>query len=147
MNFQKFFPGPAGPPHRGGEQPEKGPDFVSQPQKKGQNQLAEGEKVKAAAHCHRGDVENAHLAVVAEQGQGEQRRRRAQPEQQIQQEGQRRQIQAPAQGAHPVVDQAQRRPQQEPLAEDQRLAHDVYVHDQRSSRARKPPRLPPASSS
>lgn len=92
-------------------------------------------------------MKNAHLPVVAQQGEGEQGRRRPQPEQQVQQKGQRRQFQASAQGAHPVVDQAQRRPQQEALPEDQRLARNVYMHGQRRSRARKPPRLPPPSSS
>ena len=92
-------------------------------------------------------MEDAHLTVAAEQGEGEQRRRRPQPEQQVQQEGQAGQRQAPAQGAHPVVDQAQRRAQQDALSKDQRLAHNVYVHGQRSSRDRKPPRLPPPSSS
>lgn len=147
MKFQKIFPGPPRPPDRGGQQPEKIPDPVGQPIKEGQNQLTEGEEIDPAPQRHRGDVENAHLPVVAEQGEGEQGRRRTQPEQQVQQEGQRGQLQAPAQGAHPVVDQAQRHPQQKALPEDQRLAHHVYVHRQRSSRARKPPRLPPPSSS
>ena len=70
-------------------------------------------------------MEDAHLTVAAEQGEGEQRRRRPQPEQQVQQEGQAGQLQAPAQGAHPVVDEAQQRPQQEALAEDHRLAQFV----------------------
>ena len=69
-----------------------------------------------------------HLAAVPQQGEGEQGRRRPQPEQQIQREGQRRQPDAPAQDAHPIVEQAQRRPQQEPLAEYHRLARDIDVH-------------------
>ena len=90
---------------------------------------------------------NAHLAVVPQQGEGKQGRHRPQPEQQIQHKGQRRQADAPAQGAHPVVDQAQQNPQQEPLPKDRRLAQNIHVHGQRSSRARKPPRPPAASSS
>lgn len=147
LKFQKIFPGPARPPEGGGKQSEKGADFVGQPQKKGQNQFAEGEKVEPASQRHRGNVEDAHLSVAAQQGESEQGRRRPQPEQQVQQEGQRRHVPAPAQSAHPVVHQAQRRPQQEALPEDQRLARNIYVHGQRSSRDRKPPRLPPPSSS
>ncbi len=90
---------------------------------------------------------NAHLPVVRQQGEREQPHRGTQPEQQVQQKSQRGQPQAPAQGAHPVVDQAQQNPQQEPLPKDRRLAQNVHVHGQRSSRARKPPRPPAASSS
>ena len=147
MKFQKFFSGPPGPPRRGGKKPEKGPNDTGQPQKKGQNQLAEGEEIAPAPQHRRGHVENAHLSVVPQQGEGEQGRRRADPEQQVQQEGQRGQLQAPAQGAHPVVNQAQGRPQQESLPENQRLVQDIYIHRQRSSRARKPPRFEPPSSS
>ena len=71
---------------------------------------------------------NAHLAVVPQQREGKQGHHRSQPEQQIQHKGQRRQADAPAQGAHPVVEQTQRRPQQKPLAEDQPLARDIDVH-------------------
>ncbi len=45
-----------------------------------------------------------HLAAVPQQGEGEQGRHRRQPEQQIQHEGQRGQPDAPAQGAHPIVE-------------------------------------------
>lgn len=109
--FQKFFPGPPSPPGRGGEQAEQGPDPVRQPQQGGQDQPAEGEKVQPAPQGHSGHVINADLPVVPEQGEGEQPRRRAQPEQQVQQKGQPGQLPIPAQGAHAVVDQAQHRPQ------------------------------------
>ena len=89
---------------------------------------------------------DAHLSVLPQEGEGEQPRRGRQPEQQIQQESQPGQPQAPAQGAHPVVEEAQHRPQQEALAKDGRLGHDVYIHGQRSRREKKPPRLPPSSS-
>jgi len=73
-------------------------------------------------------VVDAHLSVVPQKGEGEQPRRGPQPEQQIQQEGKPPQLQAPAQGAHPVVDEAQQRPQQEPLPKDRRLAQHIDVH-------------------
>ena len=93
-------------------------------------------------------MKNAHLAVVPQEGEGKQRRRRPQPEQQIQHEGQGGQADAPAQGAHPVVHQAQQRPDQEPLPEHGRLGRHVQlIHTQRSSRDRNPPREPPTSSS
>ena len=145
--FQKFFRHPPRPPHRGGEQAEKRPNFVRQPQKDGQNQAAQGEKIDAAAQGRGGHVVDAHLSVVPQQGQGEQPRRGRQPEQQVQQKGQRGQPKAPAQGAHSVIDQAQQNPQQAPLPKDRRLAQNIHMHGQRSSRARKPPRPPAASSS
>ena len=145
--FQNFFPGPPGPSGGSHEQAEKRPDLVRLPQQNGQDQAAQGEEIGPASQRHGGHVVDAHLPVVRQQGKGEQPRRGPQPEQQVQQEGQTGQLQTPAQGAHPVVDEAQQRSQQEALPEDQRLAHDVYMHGQRSSRARKPPRLPPASSS
>ena len=89
---------------------------------------------------------DAHLSVIPQEGEGEQRRGRPQPEQQIQHKGQPPQPEAPPDSAHPVVNQAQRGPQQKALPEDDRLAHDVHVHDQRKSREKKPPRLPPSSS-
>lgn len=89
---------------------------------------------------------NAHLAVVPQKGEQEQRRRDPQPEQQVQHKGQPPQPEAPSDSAHPVVNQTQRGPQQKALPEDGRLAHDVHVHDQRKSREKKPPRLPPSSS-
>ena len=126
--FQKFFRHPPRPPHRGGEQAEKRPNFVRQPQKDGQNQAAQGEKIDAAAQGRGGHVVDAHLSVVPQQGQGEQPRRGRQPEQQVQQKGQAGQLQAPAQGAHPVIDEAQQRPQQESLPEHRRLAQNVDMH-------------------
>ena len=126
--FQKFFPGPPGPPGGGGEKAEKGPDCAGQPQKKGQNQPAEGEKIHPAPQSHGGHVVNAHLPVVPQKGEGEQPSRGAQPEQQVQQEGQPGQPEAPAQGTHPVVDQPQQGPQQERLPKDRRLTQNVNVH-------------------
>ena len=90
---------------------------------------------------------NAHLPVVPQEGEGEQRRHRPQPEQQVQHEGQGGQADAPAQGAHPVVHQAQQRPEHEPLPKHRRLGRHIHIHGQRSSRARNPPRAPPPSSS
>ena len=89
---------------------------------------------------------DADLPVVPQEGEGEQGGRRPQPEQQIQQKGQPGQLQAPAQGAHPVVDKTQSRPQQKAQAKDHRLPRDVYVHGQRSRRERNPPRPLPLSS-
>ncbi len=89
---------------------------------------------------------DAHLPVVPQEGKQEQRRRGPQPEQQVQNKGQPTQPQTPPDGAHPVVNQAQRGPKQKALPEDGRLAHDVYVHGQRRSREKNPPR-PPTSSS
>ena len=126
--FQKFFPGPPGAPGGGHEQTEKRPDFVRQPQEYGQNQAAQGQKIGSAPQRHGGHVVNAHLPVVRQQGEGEQPCRGPQPEQQVQQESQPTQLEGPAQGAHPVVDEAQQRPQQEALPEDHRLAQYVYVH-------------------
>jgi len=71
---------------------------------------------------------DAHLPVVPQQGEGKQPRRGPQPEQQVQQERKPPQLQAPAQGAHPVVDEAQQRPQQEALPENRRLAQHIDVH-------------------
>lgn len=88
-----------------------------------------------------------HLSVVPQEGEGKQGRRRTQPEQQIQRKRQHPQADVPPDCPHPVVDQAQRRTQQEALAENRRLDCDVYVHTQRSRREKKPPRLPPPSSS
>ena len=110
MIFIKIFPGAPETPDRGGQQQKKGPDPPRQPQKKGQNGLAEGEKIQPAPDGDGQYVKNADPPVVAEQGEGEQRRRRPHPEQQVQQEGEPAHAQAPAQGAHSVVDQAQRRP-------------------------------------
>lgn len=90
---------------------------------------------------------DAHLPVVPQKGEQEQRRRGGQPEQQVQSEGQPPEAEAPPEGAHPVVEQAKQRPQQKALPEDDRLPCDVYVHGQRSSREKKPPRPPPTSSS
>lgn len=108
--------------------------------------MAEREKVQSAAQSRRGHMVDANLSVVPQEGEGEQGRGRPQPEQQIQQEGQPGQLQAPAQGAHSIVDKAQRRPQQEAQAKDHRLARDVYVHGQRNRRERNPPRSLPSSS-
>ena len=91
-------------------------------------------------------MEDAHPAVIPQQGEGKQGGGNAQPEQQIQQEGQPGQLQAPAQGAHPIVDKTQSRPQQKAQAKDHRLPRDVYVHGQRSRRERNPPRPLPSSS-
>ena len=146
MIFQKFFPGPSHAAGGGGEKPPKRPDQPRQPQQRGQHQAAEREKIQAAPQSRRSHVVDAHLSVVPQEGEGEQGRRRPQPEQQVQQEGQPGQLQAAAQGAHPIVDKAQRRPQQEAQAKDRRLARDVHVHGQRSRRARKPPRSRPSSS-
>ena len=126
--FQKFFCAPPEIPGGGGEQPQQGPDLVRQPQQGGQDQAAEGEEVPPAPQGHRGHVVDAHLAVLPQQGEGEQPRRGPQPEQQIQREGQAGHLQAPAQGAHPVIGQAQQRPQQDPLPKDRRLARHVDAH-------------------
>ena len=69
-----------------------------------------------------------HLAAVPQQGEGEQGRHRRQPEQQIQHEGQRGQPDAPAQGAHPIVEQAQQRSKGQSLPEYRRLDPDVHIH-------------------
>ena len=108
--------------------------------------MAEGEKVQPASQGGRGYVVDAHLPVIPQEGEGEQGRSRRQPKQQIQQESQPDQLQVPAQSAHSIVDKAQRRPQQESLAKDQRLTRDVYVHDQRNRRESSPPRSLPSSS-
>ena len=108
--------------------------------------MAECEEVQSAPQGRRGHMVDADLAVVPQEGEGEQSRGRPQPEQQIQKEGQPGKFQAPAQGAHSIVDKAQRRPQQEALAKDRRLARDVYVHGQRNRRERNPPRSLPSSS-
>ena len=90
---------------------------------------------------------DAHLPIVPQKGEQEQRRRGGQPEQQVQPEGQPAKAQTPPERAHPVIEQAQQRPKQESLPEDDRLAQHVYMHGQRSSREKKPPRFPPPSSS
>lgn len=144
--FQKIFPGPSGPAGWGGEQDEKSSDLVGQPQQRGQYQPAQGEEIRPAPQQQRGHVIDAHLPVVPQEGEGEQAGRAPQPEQQVQHEGQGAQPQAPAQGAHPVVNEAQQRPQQEALTENGGLAYDVYVHGQRSSREKKPIRPAPSSS-
>lgn len=108
--------------------------------------MAEREEVQPAAQSRRGHMIDADLPVVPQEGEGKQGRSRPQPEQQIQQEGQPGQPQAPAQGAHPIVDKAQRRPQQSAQPKDCRLARDVYVHGQRNRRERNPPRSLPSSS-
>ena len=71
---------------------------------------------------------DAHLPVVPQEGEGEQRCHCAQPEQHVQHERQRPQADIPPHRPHPVIDQAQRRPQQEALAKNGRLDRDVYVH-------------------
>lgn len=147
LNFQKFFPSRPNPAKRGGEQAEKSPNFVGNPQQYGQNQAAEGEKVPAAAQRHGSYVIDAHLPVVLQQGEGEEGRDHPQPEQQVEPEGQPAQLQGPAHRAHPVVGQPQQRPQQKALPRYRRLGDHVRGHGQRSSRARKPPRLPEPSSS
>lgn len=86
--FQKFFPGPSGPPGWSGKQTKKRPDFAGNPQQNGQNQTAEGEKIASASQRHGGHVVDAHLAVVPQQGKGKQPSRGREPEQQVQQEGQ-----------------------------------------------------------
>ena len=126
--FQKFFCVAPGAPGGGGEQAQKKADLVRQPQQDGQDQAAGGEEVPAAPQSHRRHMVDAHLSVLPQQGEGKQPRRRSQPEQQVQQEGQPGQPEAPAQGTHPVIDQAQKGPQQKPLPKDRRLARDVDVH-------------------
>mgnify|MGYP006980028949 CR=1 FL=1 len=147
MIFQKIFSGPPRPPDGGGEKPEKYPDPMGQPQHHRQDQTAEGKKVQPAPQGHGGHVIDANLSVVPEQGEGEQGAGYPQPKQQVQPECQPAQAQTPAQSAHSVIDKAQRRPQKETLPKDDGLGHDIHVHGQRSSRARKPPRFPPPSSS
>ena len=146
-NFQKFFCPAPGQPDRSSEQAEYCPHPLGQPQQRGQYQAAEGKKVQPAPQRHGHHVIDAHLPVVPKQGEGEQSRHSPQPEQQVQQENQRGQPQAPAQGAHSVIDQTQQHSQQDSLPKDRRLAQNVHVHGQRSSRARKPPRPPAVSSS
>ncbi len=126
--FQKFFRLPASEAGGGGEQAEQSPEPVRQPQQGGQDQPAEGEEVQPAPQSHGGHVVNADLPVVPEQGEGEQPRRGPHPEQQVQQKGQPGQPPIPAQGAHAVVDQAKRRPQQEALAENGRLVQNIRGH-------------------
>ena len=88
-----------------------------------------------------------HLPAVPKQGECEQRPHRPQPEQHVQHKSQGGQPDAPTQGAHPVVHQPQQRPKGQPLPEHRRLGGHIHIHSQRSSRDRKPPRAPPASSS
>ena len=90
---------------------------------------------------------NTHLSIVPQQGKGKQRRHRTQPKDDIQREGQHTQADIAPHRPHPVVDKAQHRPKQEALPKNRRLACDVNVHTQRSRREKKPPRLPPPSSS
>ena len=146
-NFQKIFCLPPRQPDRGRKQPEHRLYPPGQPEQRGQHQAAEGEEVQPAPQRRRRHMINAHLPVVGQQGEGKQPGRVPQPEQQVQQKGQRGQPKAPAQGAHSVIDQAQQNPQQAPLPKDRRLAQNIHMHGQRSSRARKPPRPPAASSS
>ena len=117
------------------------------PQQYGQRQTAQRGEIQPAPQQESQHMVDAHLPVVPQEGEGKQRRHRAQPEQQVQRDRQRPQANVPAHRPHPVVDQAQRRPQQEALAKNGRQDRDVYVHTQRSRREKKPPRLPPPSSS
>lgn len=89
---------------------------------------------------------DTYLPVVPQEGEQEQCHRGSQPEQQVQDKSQPSKPQAPPDGAHPVVNQAQRGPKQEALPENDRLTHDVHVHGQRRNREKNPPR-PPTSSS
>lgn len=146
MIFQKFFCPPPRPADRGGGQPPQCPDPRRQPEQRGQHQPAEGEEIQPAAQRRRGHMVDAHAPVVPQQGEGEQGGGDAQPEQQVQQKGQPGQLQAPAQGAHPVVDEAQRGPQQKGQPKDLRLVRHVHIHGQRSRREKKPPRPAPSSS-
>lgn len=146
MIFQKFFRAPGRRAHRRGERPPQPAHKLRQRQQRGQHQAAQREEIRPAPQGQRGHVVDAHPPVVQGQGEQEQRRRRPQPEQQVQDEGQAGQGQGAPQGAHPVVDQPQQCPQQQPLPEDGGLAGNVHVHGQRSRREKKPPR-PPVSSS
>ena len=117
------------------------------PQQGGQHQPAQRQEIHPASDQKSQHMVNTNLSAVPQEGQGEQRRHNPQPKQQIQHESQDSQADAPAQGAHPIVHQAQQRPQQDPLPENSRLGRDIHVHGQRSSRDRNPPRTPPPSSS
>lgn len=71
---------------------------------------------------------DAHFPVVPQQGEGKQRRHRPQPEHHVQHESQGGQPDAPAQGAHPIVHQAQQRSKGQSLPEYRRLDPDVHIH-------------------
>ena len=71
---------------------------------------------------------DAHLAVVPQEGEGKQRRRRPQPEQHVQHESQDFPSDAPAQGSHGVIHQPKQRPQQDALPEYTRLGGHIHIH-------------------
>lgn len=143
--MQNFFSGPARPADWDCQNPPYFSRHLRQPQQRGQNQTAERAKIGSSAQQKRRHVIDTHLPIVLQEGEQKQRRGRAQPEQQVQQKGQPAQMEAAPDGPHSIVNHAQRRPQQEPLTKDGRLARHIDVH-QRSSREKKPPRLPPSSS-
>lgn len=89
---------------------------------------------------------NAHLPVLPQHRQQEQRGDHAQPKHQVQQKGQPTAARAVPDGPHQVIERPQRPAQENPLAEHRRLAQHIHMHGQRSRREKNPPRLPASSS-
>lgn len=82
----------------------------------------------------------AHLPAAPVNGQQKQGGDRSQPKGKIQNKGRPPPLQAPADGPHPIVDQAQQAAHQDPPEHERPLGQYIRRHGQRSSRAKNPPR-------
>ena len=131
--FEKIFCQAGHPPRRGGRGRKKtGQGSGCQAQHR-QDKAADGEKIGTAAQKKARRLVDAHLAAAKAQGEGEQPRRRARPEAEIQRKPQPPGHALPQHPQHVV-----QKPQQRPHAQRRAAAHGLSgkagPHVQRSSR-------------
>lgn len=126
--FQKFFFRLPEAAERGRAKPPDPPQKFQKLEKNRQHGPAQGGEIGPASQQKGGPLIDAHLSRAPADGQQEQGGGRPQPEGQVQQKGQPFQRQAPPDGPHPVVHQAQRRAQQKALAEQRGLGRHIRGH-------------------
>ena len=144
--FEKIFYPPDSPPRRGGRSGEDPGNSPGRQAQRWQDKAAHGEKIGAAAQEKARRLVDAHLAAAKAQGKGEQPRRRARPEAEVQREPQPPGHALPQHPQH-VVQKPQHRPDAKRRAAAHSLGGKAGPHVQRSSReSSEPPRSRRSSS-
>lgn len=144
-NFPDFFHGPGQEEEGGGGQPEQPGGEAGRQAGEQQHRRAQEPEIDAAPQQEGGDCIEPQLPAPPEDGIEEEPHSGQDPEEQVQGRAQEGQADPPPEGAHQVVGHAQPGPQQHRPQEGPGLVQQVDLH-YRNSRARKPPRSPPASS-
>jgi len=137
--FPNFFCNISRLADRRGQNPPHGSNSCHDTQKKGQKKAAQQKKISPCPQHKSCRVVEPHRTVSPQEGKQKQGDDGHQPEAQVQYESQDPPPDPAADRPHQVIHQAQKGAQQDPLPHQRPLSQHICRHDQRSSRAKKPP--------